>query len=223
MPAKDHFIERGIRKAEIDDYLANELKKAGYGKVDIQKTALGTRVIIHAARPGLVIGRRGRTVRDLTEALESKFGVENPQIEVNEIEKPELNARVMATRLASALERGIHFRRAAYSILRRVMAAGAKGVEIKISGKLTSQRAKYQKFRDGFISKTGEPALLFVDDAVAHALSKPGITGVHVSIMLPDSHLPDDIEILEPEKPAESEQQAEAKAAAEEEGAEGGE
>ena len=119
MPAKDHFIERGIRKAEIDEYLANELKKAGYGKVDIQKTALGTRVIIHAARPGLVIGRRGRTVRDLTEALETKFGLENPQIEVNEIEKPELNARVMATRLASALERGIHFRRAAYSILRR--------------------------------------------------------------------------------------------------------
>ncbi|MEX2707256.1 MAG: 30S ribosomal protein S3 [Candidatus Freyrarchaeum guaymaensis] len=204
MPAKDHFIERGIRKAEIDEYLANELKKAGYGKVDIQKTALGTRVIIHAARPGLVIGRRGRTVRDLTEALETKFGLENPQIEVNEIEKPELNARVMATRLASALERGIHFRRAAYSILRRVMAAGAKGVEIKISGKLTSQRARYQKFRDGFISKTGEPSIQFVDEAVAHALSKPGITGVHVKIMLPDSRLPDDIEILQPEEPYEA-------------------
>ena len=204
MPAKDHFIERGIRKADIDEYLANELKKAGYGKVDIQKTALGTRVIIHAARPGLVIGRRGRTVRDLTEALETKFGLENPQIEVNEIEKPELNARVMATRLASALERGIHFRRAAYSILRRVMAAGAKGVEIKISGKLTSQRARYQKFRDGFISKTGEPSIQFVDEAVAHALSKPGITGVHVKIMLPDSRLPDDIEILQPEEPYEA-------------------
>ncbi|MHA1579131.1 MAG: 30S ribosomal protein S3, partial [Candidatus Freyarchaeota archaeon] len=112
----------------------------------------------------------------------------------------ELNARVMATRLASALERGIHFRRAAYSILRRVMAAGAKGVEIKISGKLTSQRARYQKFRDGLISKTGEPSIQFVDEAVAHALSKPGITGVHVKIMLPDSRLPDDIEILEPEE-----------------------
>lgn len=203
MPAKDHFIERGIRKAEIDEYLANELKKAGYGKVDIQKTALGTRVIIHAARPGIVIGRRGRTVRDLTEALESKFGLENPQIEVNEIEKPELNARVMASRLASALERGIHFRRAAYSILRRVMGAGAKGVEIKISGKLTSQRARYQKFREGFISKTGEPSVQFVDEAVAHALSKPGITGVQVKIMLPDSRLPDDIEITEPKEPYE--------------------
>lgn len=201
MPAKDHFIERGIRKAEIDDYLANELKKAGYGKVDIQKTALGTRVIIHAARPGLVIGRRGRTVRDLTEALEGKFGLENPQIEVNEIEKPELNARVMASRLASALERGIHFRRAAYSILRRVMTAGAKGIEIRIGGKLTSQRARYQKFIEGFISKTGEPSVQYVDEAVAHALSKPGITGVHIKIMLPDSHLPDDIEILEPKEP----------------------
>lgn len=203
MPAKDHFIERGIRKAEIDEYLANELKKAGYGKVDIQKTALGTRVIIHAARPGIVIGRRGRTVRDLTEALEGKFGLENPQIEVNEIEKPELNARVMASRLASALERGIHFRRAAYSILRRVMGAGAKGVEITVSGKLTSQRARYQKFRDGFISKTGEPSVQFVDKAVAHALSKPGITGVQVKIMLPDSRLPDDIEITEPKEPYE--------------------
>lgn len=210
MPAKNHFIERGIRKAEIDDYLANELKKAGYGKVDIQKTALGTRVVIHAARPGLVIGKRGRTVRDLTDALENKFGVENPQIEVNEIVKPELNARVMASRLASALERGIHFRRAAYSILRRVMAAGAKGVEIKISGKLTSQRAKYQKFRDGFILKTGEPSIQFVDDAVAHSLSKPGITGVHVTIMLPDSHLPDDIEILEPQKSPEGGKESEA-------------
>lgn len=209
MPAKNHFIERGIRKAEIDDYLANELKKAGYGKVDIQKTALGTRVIIHAARPGLVIGKRGRSVRDLTEALENRFSVENPQIEVNEIEKPELNARVMASRLASALERGIHFRRAAYSILRRVMAAGAKGVEIKISGKLTSQRAKYQKFRDGFILKTGEPSVQFVDDAVAHALSKPGITGVHVTIVLPDSHLPDDIEILEPQKSPEGKKESE--------------
>ena len=79
------------------------------------------------------------------------------------------------------------------------MAAGAKGVEIKISGKLTSQRAKYQKFRDGFVSKTGEPAVQFVDDAVAHSLSKPGITGVHVKIMLPNARLPDDIEILEPE------------------------
>ncbi len=203
MPAKDHFIERGIRKAEIDEYLANELKKAGYGKVDIQKTALGTRVIIHAARPGIVIGRRGRTVRDLTEALEGKFGLENPQIEVNEIEKPELNARVMASRLASALERGIHFRRAAYSILRRVMGAGAKGVEITVSGKLTSQRARYQKFREGFISKTGEPSVQFVDKAVAHALSKPGITGVQVKIMLPDSRLPDDIEITEPKEPYE--------------------
>ncbi|MEM2133381.1 MAG: 30S ribosomal protein S3 [Candidatus Freyarchaeota archaeon] len=199
MPAKDQFIEKGVRKAEIDDYLAEELKKAGYEKVDIQKTALGTRVIIYAARPGLVIGKRGRTVRDLTEALETRFGLENPQIEVNEIETPELSARVMASRLASALERGIHFRRAAYSIMRRVMAAGAKGVEIKISGKLTSQRAKYQKFRDGFVSKTGEPAVQFVDDAVAHSLSKPGITGVHVKIMLPNAHLPDDIEILEPE------------------------
>jgi small subunit ribosomal protein S3 len=157
--------------------------------VDILKTPLGTRVIIHAARPGIVIGRRGKNVQDLTSILEEQFKIENPQIEVSEIEVPELNARVMAERLASRLERGTHYRRAAYSIIRRIAAVGAKGVEITVSGKLTSHRARYKKFREG------EPAFLFVDKAVAHAVLKKGIIGVQVYIMQPTYMLPNEIEI----------------------------
>jgi len=199
VPAKEHFIKHNINQLEIDQYLAKELRRAGYGGVEVHKTPLGTRVVIYAARPGMVIGRAGQNVKNLTEVMETKFGLENPQIEVNEIETPELNPRVMAAQLAMRLEKGDHFRRAAYSTLRRIMASGAKGVEITISGKLTSQRAKYQKFRDGVIAKAGDPAEKYVVEAVEQAMLNPGVMGVKIKIMLPDAEAFDQVIITAPE------------------------
>jgi len=191
MPAEDHFISRGLLRVKINDYLSRELRRAGYSGVDLQKTPLGMRVVIYAARPGMVIGRRGATVRELTETLEKDFGLEAPQIEVSELEVPELNGPVMAERLAQRLERGDHFRRAAYGIIRRIVAAGSKGVEISIRGKLTSRRARFQKFRSGFVTKTGEPVRLNVSHGTAFAILKPGILGIQVWIMKPDLVAPD--------------------------------
>lgn len=195
MPAKEHFITRRIKKAQVDEYLDKELEKAGYSHVDIQKTPLGTRVIVFAARPGMVIGKRGKNVRKLTQELEDIYQIENPQIEVAEIENPELDARVMAKRLAMKIVKGIHYRRAAYSILRRVKNAGAKGVEITVSGKLTSHRARYKKFREGFVAKCGEPALLYVSQGLAYAVVKKGIIGVKIKIMHNTDLLPNQIRV----------------------------
>ncbi len=195
MSTKAHFIRGSIQRVEIDEFLSKELKKAGYAGVDLQKTALGTNVIIYASKPGLVIGRRGRNIQQLMEILEKRFKVENPQISVQETEKPELNARVMANRLATELERGANYRRASYFILRRIMSAGALGCEIIISGKITSQRAKYRKFRQGVLVKCGEPADKYVEEAVAYALLKPGVMGVKVRIMLPNTVMPDAVEV----------------------------
>ncbi|MEM1657656.1 MAG: 30S ribosomal protein S3 [Candidatus Jordarchaeales archaeon] len=200
MSAKAHFIRSAIQKVEIDEFLSKELKKAGYAGVELQKTALGTNVIIYASKPGLVIGKRGRNIQQLTEILEKRFKVENPQISVQEVENPELNARVMANRLAIELEKGTNYRRASYFILKRIMSAGALGCEITVSGKLTSQRAKYRKFKQGTLVKCGEPAQLFVDRAVAYALLKPGVMGVEVKIMLPNAVLPDNVEFKKAEK-----------------------
>ncbi len=191
MPAEDHFINRGLLKVKVNDFLRRELRRAGYAGVDLQKTPLGMRVVVYASRPGMVIGRRGTTVRELTETLEHEFGLEAPQIEVSEVEVPELNGAIMAERLAQRLERGDHFRRAAYGVLRRIVGAGAKGVEISISGKLTSRRARYQKFRSGFVAKTGEPIRTAVSHGIAYAIMKPGILGVQIRVMLPDAVAPD--------------------------------
>jgi small subunit ribosomal protein S3 len=205
MSAVKYFIEQNSRKLAIDEFLSNELNAAGYGGVEIRKMPMKTEVVIHASRPGVVIGRRGAKIRELTYILENEFGIENVQIEVSEIENPWLDASVMASRLARQLERGVRFRRMAYWILRRVMRAGAIGCEIIVKGKLSSRRARYQKFKQGTIAKTGEPADVFVDQANDQAVLKPGVIGITVRIMKPDAKLPGVIQIKTP-KPKKKEE-----------------
>jgi small subunit ribosomal protein S3 len=194
------FIADNFRKLEVKEYLEKGLDRAGCGEIDIQRTPAGTRVIIYAQRPGLVIGRKGGTIRKSTNVLKAKYGIDNPQIEVNELEISELNAKVMAKSVASAIERGIHFRRAAYTSLRRIMEAGARGVEIQVSGKLTGDRSKTVKFVDGSMKHCGDPALMLVERGQAAASPKQGIIGVTVKLIPPGVTLPDEIELPDQEK-----------------------
>jgi small subunit ribosomal protein S3 len=202
---KKYFIEMNLTKLKIDEYLAKTLYKAGYAGVDLFRTPLGDRVIIYADRPAMVIGRRGQQIKRLADILSKYFKLENPQITVTGLEVPELSARVMASRIALALEKGYHFRRAAYVALRRILAAGAIGCEIVISGKLTSERARYEKIRAGKVYKTGGHVERLVDRAVVSALLKPGLYGVEVIIVRPGT--PDDYVALK--KPAEGATQGE--------------
>lgn len=209
MSVVKHFITESIKKTEIDEFLQKKLERAGYGGVTISKTPLGTHIVVYAMRPGLVIGRGGETIRELASILEEKFKVSNPQISVSEIEIPELNAYVVATRVAGALQRGVHFRRAGFWSLNQVMEAGALGAEIVISGKLRTERARYEKFKAGYLVKCGDPSIKYIQRAAVHVQLKPGIFGVRVKIMPPDAIFPDKIKIVEklpPElKPKEAE------------------
>lgn len=196
---KRHFIEKYMNTLKVDEYLAKHFYRAGYAGVEVYKTPLGTRIVIYAERPAFLIGRRGQTIRNLSTIFEEQFGLESPQITVMPVETPELSARVMAFRLVMALERGHHFRRAAFNALRRIMNAGALGAEIVISGKLTSERARYEKFRAGKIYKTGYQSSYIVDRAVARALLKPGVYGIKVLIIKPERPV-DSVKILSPEE-----------------------
>lgn len=196
MSVVKHFITESIKKTEIDEFLQRKLERAGYGGVSISKTPLGTHIVVYAMRPGLVIGRGGETIRELASVLEEKFKVPNPQISVSEIEIPELNAYVVASRVASALERGVHFRRAGFWSLNQVMEAGALGAEIVISGKLRTERARYEKFKAGYLVKCGEPSIRYMQKAEVHVQLKPGIFGVRVRIMPPTAVFPDKMKIV---------------------------
>jgi len=207
MSVVKHFVSESMKKNEIDEFLQKELEKAGYGGVNISKTPLGTHIVIYAMRPGLVIGRGGGTIRELARILEEKFNVPNPQISVSEMEIPELNAYVVASRIASALQRGIHFRRSGYWALNRVMEAGALGVEITISGKLRTDRSRYEKFKTGYLPTCGDAALKYMRKAVVHVQLKAGMLGVKVRIMPPDAEFPGKTKVAEslPEEETEEE------------------
>ncbi|MEK6986615.1 MAG: 30S ribosomal protein S3, partial [Candidatus Thermoplasmatota archaeon] len=186
------------------EYLMRETRRAGFGGLDIQRTPMGTRVTLLAERPGLVIGRKGSAIKGLTEAVERQFKFDNPQIEVQEVANPSLNAQIMAEKLANALERGWHFRRAGHSTVRRIMEAGGKGCLVIIAGKLTGRRHRREKFKAGHIKYCGEPRNLWMDLGFAVAKLKPGVIGVTVEIMSPNAKLPDEIEIHAPLVPADA-------------------
>ena len=211
MPIQKYFVQENARRAEIDEFLSQDLKRAGYSKVEMTKTPLGTRVVVYAAKPGLVIGRRGESIRDLTQVLEKRFGVQNPQISVATLEAPELDAKVVASQIAMALQRGIHFRRAAYWALQRTIEAGALGVEISIRGKLTTDRARYEKYKAGYLPSVGEAISKLVRFAVVDTQLKQGLFGIRVRLMPPNVSLPDKPSIravpLEPvqQKPVQAE------------------
>lgn len=191
MPIHKYFVKEAARRAEIDEYLSQELKRAGYSRLEMTKTPLGTRLVVYAAKPGLVIGRRGQSIRDLTQILEQRFGVENPQVSVATIDAPELDPKVVASQIAMALQRGIHFRRAAYWALQRTIEAGALGVEIAIRGKLTTDRAHYEKYRSGYLPAVGEAISKILRTAVVDTQLKQGLFGISVRLMPPNVVFPD--------------------------------
>ncbi len=190
------FVTEGLKRTRIDEYLENELERAGYGGMEIQLTPLGTMIVVYAERPGMVIGRGGKTVRNITQTLKTNYGLENPQVEVKEVDVPELNPKIMAHKIAAMLQRGMHFRRVAYTALRRIMGAGAQGVEVTISGKIRGARSATAKFNDGYIKKCGEPSTRFVKEGFATVQLKPGVLGIYVRIMPPGTILPDKVDIL---------------------------
>jgi small subunit ribosomal protein S3 len=194
------FVQDGFKKAMIDEFFLEKLERAGYGGMDINRTPMGTQITIRAEKPGMIIGKSGKMIRKFTKDLDVRFKMDNPQIDVQEVKRPELNAQMMATRLANALERGWYFRKAGQSTLQRIMDSGAMGVEIVVAGKLTGPRKRTEKFIAGYIKHCGKPVEELVDVGYARAKKKLGIIGVKVRIMPPGSVLPDHIEVLPPKK-----------------------
>jgi small subunit ribosomal protein S3 len=193
------IVAAGVKELEIQEYISSVLKNLGHSHIKLQKTPLGEKIIVFASRPGLIVGKKGQNIKKLTEDLKEKFKLENPQIEINEIDRPELDAQIVAERVASSLEKfgTQRFKGIGHKIMADVMGAGAMGVEILISGKIPSSRAKRWRFYQGYLKKCGDVAIVGVRKAYAAAQLKTGTIGVQVRIMPPDLKLPDKIIMLE--------------------------
>jgi len=212
MAGERKFIRENTNRILIKEFLIKKVEGAGFGGMNIQRTPMGTRINILVERPGMVIGKGGSKIKEITTEIKNNFNVENPQIEIQEAgSMASLNAQIMAEKLAEALERGWHFRRAGHSTVRRIMTSGAKGCQIIIAGKLTGARHRTEKFTQGHVKYCGEIAKEVMDRGFAVAKLKAGVLGVKVGIMKPDAKLPDEITIKIPEKEKGKEETKEAK------------
>jgi small subunit ribosomal protein S3 len=173
---------------ELNEFLRSSLSEAGYGGAEVQKTPIGTKITLFVIRPGLVIGRKGSGIRELTTRLEQQFKLENAQVSVTEVTKPELNPNIMANRIAQLIERGTAFRRASLWTINTIMNAGAMGVEITISGKLRGERAHFEKHSAGTIPKSGRIADEVVRSSTNSILTKMGLVGIKLKISLKEEN-----------------------------------
>lgn len=195
------FIRQKAKYLKIREYIESKISKAaGAGNILIEKTPMGEKIIISAVRPGLIIGRGGKSIAELTAVLKSQFKLENPQIEVQEVENPFLNAAIVARRIAADLERfgASRFKSIGYKALTNALNSGAIGAEIRISGRgIPGQKARSWRFYGGYMKKCGDVAVTGIDSAQSRANLRSGTVGIKVSIMPPKIALPDRIHIKE--------------------------
>ena len=192
------FVAEKVKEFLVGSFMKKEMGAGKYSSFEIKKTPLGEKIVIHTSRPGLIVGKKGENIKMLTRVLKSKFNMENPQIEVSEIEKPFLDAQNVAEQIVNVLERfgPKRFKSTGYRSLQNIMDAGAMGAEIIISGRgLPGARAKNWRFYAGYLKKSGDIAVSKVEYGYSKANLKSGTVGVKVKILPSDVQLPDKINI----------------------------
>lgn len=197
MTIERKFIQQNLKELQIREHVFKSLGKVGVSELKLQRTPLGEKILITCSRPGLVVGRGGSNIQQLTRELKSEFGLENPQIEIEEASKPMLEPDILAEMISNSLERfgAGRFKGIGHKAMGEAMRSGALGVEILISGKVPSQRARTWRFYNGYLKKCGDVAVEGVDVAYRIAKLKLGVVGIKVSVVPPTTILPDRIDI----------------------------
>lgn len=195
MTFADDFLEDGLERAMVNEYLEQELERAGYDGMELEETPMGVRIVLRAEKPGMVIGKGGRNIREMTDELQTRFSFDDLSIDVQEVEEPDLSASIVSDKLANSLERGWYFRRAGQTTIEEIMDKGAQGAEIIFTGKLTGARSRVEKFNRGYIKHNGQPAQDIIDKGEGTAVMPLGTIGVKVKIMPPNASLPDSFNV----------------------------
>ena len=188
------FTNQKIKELQVQSYILSQLSRGGCSKIEIKRTPLGERIIVYTSRPGLIVGRKGETIQRLTLALKTRFKMENPQIEIGEINNADLDPYSVADRITYVLERfgPRRFKFIGYDTLSKIIKAGAMGAEIVIGGAgVPGARSKSWRFSAGYLKKAGDISDNHILKAKTVAKLKRATVGIKVSIMPPDLKLPD--------------------------------
>ena len=175
-----NYAEKLVEDLKLREFVKDKLKAAGVSKVIIERAAKNTKVTVHTARPGVIIGKKGADIEKLRKDLSSKAGGE-VSLNIVEIRKPEVDAQLVAEGVAQQLERRVSFRRAMKRATQSAMRLGAKGIRINVSGRLAGgDIARMEWYREGRVPLHTLRADL--DYGTAEALTTYGIIGIKVWI-----------------------------------------
>lgn len=204
-----NFVAEKLKEFQIEEFVSKKLNRVGHSHTVMKKTPLGEKIIIYASRPGLVVGRQGGNIKDLTKQLKKEFNLENPQIEIQEVENIFLDAEIVAEKIASSLERfGTNrFKGVGHKMMEKVLEAGALGIEIIMSGKIPGARARSWRFYQGYLKKCGDMAIMGVRKSCKTALLKTGMIGIRVRIMPPELKEKEEIKLKKEEEIVEEAQE----------------
>lgn len=192
------FLKKSKDEIALKEFIKQYFVHAKCGDIEVQQTPLGTRIVIYTVSPGLVIGSGGDRIRDITEKLKKEHGIENPQIDVQKINNPNLNSSIVAQSIAEAIEKKVNFKKVANYYLEKVIHAGAVGCEIVISGKISGEKSRKERFISGYVKKAGEPAETDVESGRAIANPPLGIISINVKIM--HEHSDEKIKVIKRDK-----------------------
>lgn len=197
MAVEKRFVKKALDDLAVKDFLNKELERAGVSEINIQKTPIATRISVFVRRPGIVVGKKGRAIKELCEELQTRLGIENPQVEVVEVMHPELDPKLIAERVGKQIELQPRIKPIIRFALKEVMNAGAIGAEIRVAGKVVGKgaKAKVLSVRAGYLRKAGD-SKKFVKEGRYTAYLKAGAIGVTVRLVPPDTVFPDEVKPL---------------------------
>ena len=177
---KDDYSEYLKDDLEVRAYLREKLYEASVSKIEIHRQAQAARVIIHSARPGIVIGKKGEDVEKLRIRLSEMMGI-SVNINIEEIRKPELDALLVAQGISQQLERRVQFRRAMRRAIQNAMRLGAEGIKVRVAGRLGgAEIARSEVYHEGRVPLHTLRA--DIDYATWEAETTYGILGIKVWI-----------------------------------------
>jgi len=177
---KKQYAEYLLNDLEVRDYLRTRLVQASVSRIDIERPAQTARITIHTARPGIVIGKKGEDVDRLRREISVLMGIP-VHINIEEIRKPEIDALLVAQNVAQQLERRVQFRRAMRRVIQNAMRLGAKGIKVRVAGRLGgAEIARNEVYHEGRVPQHTLRA--DIDYATAEAKTTYGILGIKVWI-----------------------------------------
>lgn len=175
-----NYADRLVKDLKLREYVRDKLKAAGISKVIIERAAQNTKVTVHTARPGVIIGKKGADIEKLRKDLSDRAG-SDVALNIVEIRKPEIDAQLVAEGVAQQLERRVSFRRAMKRAVQSALRLGAQGIRINVSGRLGgADIARTEWYREGRVPLHTLRADL--DYGFSEALTTYGIIGVKVWI-----------------------------------------